>query len=88
MPEIKAIAKPEVKAISKKEKVNKKRLDVIKRFYVETKAEFRKIVWPTPKTVVNNTIVVLVTIMVVGIFIWILDALSSTVLNAILKNYA
>lgn len=70
----------------KKQKDNKQRLEGLKRYFTELKAEFRKIVWPTPKTVVRNTIVVLVSIVAVGIVIWCLDALTSSGLNAILHN--
>lgn len=69
---------------TKRENVAKKQLDGAKRFFVETKSELKKIVWPTPKQVVNNTIIVLITILVVGAFIWVLDALTSSTLNALL----
>lgn len=72
---------------AKREKDNKKRVEGLKRFFVETKAEFKKIVWPAPKQVLNNTIVVIVMILVVGALIWCLDALSSSGLNAFLKTY-
>ena len=71
----------------KKEKQNKKRMEAIRRYVGETKSEFRKIVWPTTNVVVRNTVVVLVMIIVIGAVIWCLDALTSTGINAILKNY-
>lgn len=72
---------------AKVSKSNKGRMDQIRRFFGETRAEMRKIVWPTPKQVVNNTVVVLVAILVVGVFIWALDALSSYGLSLIFQNY-
>jgi preprotein translocase subunit SecE len=71
-----------------KDKNNKKRIDSLKRYFIETKAEFKKIVWPTPKQVLNNTIVVLVMIVVVGAIIWILDGATSSALSAFLKHYS
>lgn len=82
--------KKDTKIEEKKAKVsksNKGRMEQVKRFFVETRAEMRKIVWPTPKQVVNNTVVVLVAILVVGVFIWALDALSSYGLSLIFQNY-
>lgn len=76
------------KAAAKKEKTAKKRGAAFKRFFAETKAEFRKIVWPTPRQVLKNTIVVLVMIVVIGAVIWILDAGASATLNAFLKHYS
>lgn len=74
---------PEAKSIVKKQKTSKKRVEGLKRFFTETRAELKKIVWPTPKQVVNNTLVVIITILVVGAFIWCLDALSSLGLSFI-----
>lgn len=35
----------------------------------------KRIIWPTFKQVVNNTVIVIVSVVVVGILIWILDFL-------------
>ena len=85
MPDIEPKVKE--KSIEKKEKPRNKRLEGLKRFFVETKAEFRKIVWPTPKQTFNQTLVVILAIIIVGVFIWGLDSLTSTGLRAILRNY-
>jgi preprotein translocase subunit SecE len=94
---IMADVKPEVKNIksskltvktAKKEKVNNKRVQMLKRYFIELRAEFRKIVWPAPKQVLNNTVVVIVMIIFVGVIIWLLDGASSYTLNAILKHYS
>ena len=43
-------------------------------FFKEVKVEtFKRIIWPTPKQTLKNTIVVFVTVMVVGVFVWVLD---------------
>ena len=47
----------------------------IAKFFRDCKAEVKKIVWPTPKSVFKNTGVVLVTIIVIGLFIFGLDTL-------------
>ena len=65
----------------------KKQVEAIKRFFLETKSEMKKIVWPTPRQVVNNTIIVVLTILIVGMFIWILDACTSSLLSTLLKSF-
>ncbi|MBQ2704199.1 MAG: preprotein translocase subunit SecE [Clostridia bacterium] len=42
-------------------------------FIREYKSEIKKIRWPDIKTVVKNTIIVLIVCAVVGAFIWVLD---------------
>jgi preprotein translocase subunit SecE len=88
-PEVKNIksSKLTVKT-TKKEKVNNKRVQLLKRYFIELRAEFRKIVWPAPKQVLNNTVVVIVMIIFVGVIIWLLDGASSYTLNAFLKHYS
>lgn len=39
----------------------------------DLKSETKKIVWPTKDQVLNNTMVVIAAIFIVGIFIWVLD---------------
>lgn len=45
----------------------------VKKFFHDLKSEFNKVVWPTKKQVFNNTLVVLVTIIVFGVFLGLLD---------------
>ena len=45
----------------------------IKKFFLDYKVEFKKIVWPTQKTVFKNTGVVLTMIFIMGIFVAALD---------------
>lgn len=78
-PDTKPVAR-DVKA-ERKEKATKKGMQGVARYFVETKAELKKIVWPTPKKVINNTGVVLFFMLVVGAFIWCLDALTSLGFN-------
>ncbi|MEM0530554.1 preprotein translocase subunit SecE [Zongyangia sp. HA2173] len=58
----------------------------IGRFFKDMRGETKKIVWPTRKQVINNTIVVLVMMLIVGIFIWGVDAIMSLLVNAFLTN--
>lgn len=46
----------------------------IKDFFVDCKIELKKIVWPTQRTVLKNTGIVLVMIFIMGVFVALLDA--------------
>jgi preprotein translocase subunit SecE len=45
------------------------------RFFKDLKSEFKKIVWPSKKQVINNTGVVLAFMAITAIAIWLLDYL-------------
>ena len=50
-------------------------------FFRRTANRFKKVVWPTKKQVLQNTVVVLIAVLVVGAFIWIFDAISNLVVQ-------
>ncbi|MGE4283749.1 MAG: preprotein translocase subunit SecE [Clostridia bacterium] len=56
------------------------------KFFKEVKAEMKKVTWPTLSQVRNNTLVVLVAIIVVGAVIWILDVVFGGALNILLNR--
>ena len=41
----------------------------------DLKSEMKKIVWPTGKQVINNTLIDIACIFVIGVFVWVLDFL-------------
>ena len=43
------------------------------RFFKEVKSEMKKVVWPTKKQIINNTLIVFAAVAVIGVFIWVLD---------------
>lgn len=57
----------------------------ISKFFRDTKGEVKKMVWPTPQVVFKNTGVVLVTIVVIGLFVFGLDALLVNLLGLIMN---
>ena len=63
--------------VKKQEKPEKKKKpSQIKRFltfFKEVKSELGKVVWPTPKQVVNNTVAVIVVVLLSATFISIID---------------
>ena len=57
----------------------------IVKFFRETKSELKKVVYPSPKQLVNNTAVVLLCVLIVGICVWILDAVGGLAINGIIS---
>ena len=55
------------------------------KFLRDVKGEIKKIVWPAPKSVFKNTGVVLVTIAVIGLFIFCLDTVFASLLRLIMN---
>ena len=56
----------------------------IGRWFRELKIELKKVVWPTGKQTVNNTLIVIACVIVVGIFIWLLDFAFGWLLDFVL----
>jgi len=55
-----------------------------KKFLREVKAELKKVSWPNRKELVAYTGVVFVSVLVVALMVWIVDAVFSEALKAIL----
>ncbi len=64
-----------------KPSVPKKRKKSIVKYFKDARSEFKKVVWPGRKQVFNNTVVVIVSMVVSGIVIWGMD----TVFMALIK---
>ncbi len=52
------------------------------------KSELKKIVWPTPKQILKNSLVVLVTIVIVAIILWAFDSLASAIVELLIKLFS
>ena len=48
----------------------------IRRYFRELRSELKKVVWPTPQQVLNNTLIVGACVLVVGVFIWLFDFIA------------
>ena len=55
------------------------------RYFRELRSELKKVVWPTPKQVLKNTMIVLACVLIVGIFIWMLDWVAGAGITWLLK---
>ena len=52
----------------------------------DMKSELKKVQWPTRKQTVNNTLIVIACVVVVGIFIWIFDFIANSAIDLLLTN--
>ena len=57
----------------------------IGKWFRELKGESKKIVWPTRQQTVNNTAVVLAACLIIGVFIWVLDAVFQFGVSALIR---
>jgi len=63
------MAKNEEKTTKKEVKENKTK----KHFFKDFKAELKKVIWPTPKQLVNNTTAVIVIVLITSAIVFVLD---------------
>lgn len=55
------------------------------KFLKDYKGEIKKIVWPGPRSVVKNTLIVLAICVIIGVFVWLLDFGLSKLLDLVLN---
>ena len=67
-------------------KNQKKQPNKVAKYFKDLKSEFKKVVWPTKKQVLNNTAVVLATIIFIGIFVGAFDTLTGWLLKLVLNK--
>ena len=68
------MAKKEIKT-NKKEKNSKNK----KSFGKDFKAELKKVVWPTPKQLVNSTVAVITIVLITAVIVFALDLVFETI---------
>ncbi|MGI5936612.1 MAG: preprotein translocase subunit SecE [Oscillospiraceae bacterium] len=79
---------PAKQAKSAVKKADTKKIGFFKRvakWFREMKSELKKVIWPTPKQTLNNTIVALVVMLVAAIVIWGFDSLAQTAVRALIS---
>ena len=57
----------------------------VAKYFRELKSELKKVVWPTPKQLLKNTLVVIACVLVVGVFIWTFDLVANVVIDALIS---
>ena len=71
-------------AEAKKANWFKRFFGAIARYFRELRSELKKVVWPSKSQMINNTLVVVACVVVVGVFIWVFDAVAGLVVNGII----
>lgn len=71
----------------KKENWFKRAIGAVGRYFRELRSELKKVVWPTPKQVVKNTLIVAVCVLIVGVFIWVFDFVARFGVDALIKAF-
>ena len=75
---------------AKKEKKSEKRSKPgvfarIGKWLKEMKSELKKVQWPTRKQTINNTLIVIACVLVVGVCIWVFDLVANEAIKAIIS---
>ena len=68
----------------------KKKANIFRRigkWLKEMRSELKKVQWPTAKQTANNTGIVILCVLVVGVFIWIFDAVAGGVIGALISLF-
>ena len=55
------------------------------RYFRDTRGEWKRVVWHSRKTVVNNTVVVLVLVLLTAVVVWGLDAVFSAIRSLLIN---
>ena len=77
---VKSDAKP-----AKEKKKKRKGPNPIAKWFRELRSELKKVVWPSRKQIINNTIVALVLMVVSAIVVWAFDQLAAQGINALIS---
>ena len=54
----------------------------------ELKSELKKVQWPSKKQVLKNTGIVILCVIVIGVFIWVFDALAHLIIQALMNLFS
>ena len=68
----------------KKENWFKRAWAKVCKYFRELRSELKKVVWPTPKQVLKNALIVVACVLVVGVFIWLFDLVAGFGIGALL----
>jgi preprotein translocase subunit SecE len=56
-----------------------------KKWFREMRSELKKVVWPTRKQMINNTLVSVGVMLVSALGVWVFDLIASNLVNGLLK---
>ena len=77
-----------VKEVKKAEKKAKPSIIArIGKWLRELRSELKKVQWPSKTQTINNPLIVIACVLIVGMFIWVFDALATGVISAIIALF-
>ena len=65
----------------KKENWFKRAWGAVCKYFRELKSELKKVVWPTPKQVLKNALIVVACVVFIGAFIWVFNIAAEFVFH-------
>ena len=74
-------------AEAKKENWFKRTWGKVCKFFRELKSELKKVVWPTPKQVAKNTLIVVVAVVIIGATVSLFDLVAGTAVTALINLF-
>ena len=69
--------------MSEEKKQRKRGSNRIVKWFREMRSELKKVVWPTPKQILNNSAIAISVMFVSAIVIWAIDLAGEQIFNAI-----
>ena len=72
-------------AETKKENWFSRTFGAIGKWFRGMKSELKKVVYPSLKQVRNNTLIVLLCVLIVGIFVWVFDAVATLIVQGLIS---
>lgn len=76
-----------VAAVKKDDSVKPGLLDRIKAWFREMKSELKKVVWPTRKQLINNTLVSVCVMLASALGVWVFDLVATNLVSGLLKLF-
>ena len=74
-----------VKDNAKAKAKGQKKPNPVAKYFRDLKGEIKKVVWPSRKQIINNTLVALVLIVASAIVVWAFDQLAAQGINALIS---
>lgn len=56
------------------------------KFFYEIRSELKRVIWPTKEQLINNTITVLLACLIIGIIIWLADAVFASIFKLVFAS--
>lgn len=64
---------------------NKKKVNKLAKFFRETKAELKKVTWPSKNQLIHNTLIILAFIIITGIILSVCDVVFGWLIDFVTK---